>query len=154
MLKPKELEIIAHLRENARKSLTDISKKTGIPISTIYTKLLTMRGDIIRKHTSLLNFKALGYHTIVLVLLSCDTQQLEKFEHALVCNPNINSVLKLNNEYQFLVEGVFRYIADVDAFLENLEKRFRITKRKILYIVHELKRESFLASPKDLHLYH
>ena len=143
MLNQKDIQIISHLRTNARLSLTEISKKTSIPISTIYTKLLAYRAGLIKKHTTLLDFEKLGYHTIALIFLSCEQSQKEALAESLVKNENINSVFKLNNEFQLMVEGVFRHVADVDEFLEGLESRFPITQRKLFYIVKELRRENF-----------
>ena len=146
MVNPKELQIITELRRNARESLTEISRHTHIPISTIYSKLLNFRGDIIKRHTSLLDFEALGYHTLAMVFISCEQSQREQLTNALLKSGHINSVFKLNNEYQLMFEGIFRYVADVDSFLDSLETRFKITKRKILYIAKELRREGFELS--------
>ena len=52
----KDLLIISCLRENSRNNLTNISKMTGIPISTIFDWLKKYEGSIIKKHTALLSF--------------------------------------------------------------------------------------------------
>ncbi len=148
MLSTGEMNILNQLRSNARESLTELSKKTQIPISTIYTKLVKFRNGVIRKHTSLLNFRALGYHTIALMFLS--STEPEQLRHYLVTSAQINSVFKLNSEYQFMVEGIFEHLSDVDAFLERLETKLGRVERKLFYIVDEYQREGFMADERFL----
>jgi DNA-binding Lrp family transcriptional regulator len=144
----KDLTILNELRANSRSSLTDISKRTHIPISTLYTKLVRFSGGVISRHTSLLNFRALGYHTVALMFLQCSSP--EELKKALTCSPQVNSVFKLNSEYQFMVEGIFEHIADVDAFLEKLEAKCGPLGRKLFYVVEEFQREGFLADERFL----
>ncbi len=150
MLKKKDLKILSELRKNAREPLTEMSKKTSIPVSTIYTKLMAYRDSLIKKHTALLNYEELGYHTIAILFVSCEPEDVDKLKNSLVKSACVNSVFKLDDEYQFMAEAIFRHIKDADLFLEQLEQRFRIRQRRVFYIVRELKRESFLC---DLELY-
>jgi len=76
-MKEKELLLLSHLRSNARKNLTNISKETGIPISTIFDKIRKYEGDVIKKFTSLLDFGKLGYDIRVSVMLKVDKNDRE-----------------------------------------------------------------------------
>ena len=145
MLSEKDKSIIGYLRKNSRSSLTELSKKTSIPISTLYNKLIAFRGNIIRKHTALLDFKALGFHTQILVFIKCPRLNTEDIQLSLVKSEHINSVFKLHDEFQFLVEGVFEHVADADDYLETLEQKYPGIERKVFYITKEIQRERFLA---------
>ena len=72
MIRKKELMLLACLRNNARETLTNISKKTNIPISTIFDKLKEYEKTFIKKHTSILDFKKLGYDIRINMLLKVD----------------------------------------------------------------------------------
>ena len=62
-MKKSELEILSHLRKDARTSLASISHDVNIPISTIYDKINRFHlNKIIERYTAILNFSKLGYH--------------------------------------------------------------------------------------------
>jgi DNA-binding Lrp family transcriptional regulator len=145
MFNQRDLQIIYELRKNSRETLTEMSKKTSIPVSTIYTRILSFNGRVIRKHTSLLDFGALGFHTVALVFVSCEPSHREALTLALVKAEQVNSVFKLDDEYYIMFEGVFRFVNEVYEFLEGLESRYAITKRKVFYIAKEMRREGFFA---------
>jgi DNA-binding Lrp family transcriptional regulator len=59
-------------------------------------------------------------------------------------NENINSVYRIYNVFDYLVEAIFKDMADLQRFNDLLEK-FRIDARQELFILEDLKRESFLS---------
>ena len=50
MLNKKDLKFITLLRQNSRETLTNISKKTKIPISTLYDKMQHYNNNFIKKY--------------------------------------------------------------------------------------------------------
>ena len=140
----KDLLILTCLRTNARETLTSISKKTRIPISTIYERLKALESGTIKKHTSLLDFSSLGFMTWVMVAVKSDREQRQELSNYLSKHTNVNSLFKINNGYDFLIEGVFRHIKDLEDFMETLETKFSIKEKQVFYLINELKRESFL----------
>ena len=61
LISKKELKIISEFRKNARENLTCASRKLGIPVSTIYDRLKKYSGNLITRHTAILDFKKLGF---------------------------------------------------------------------------------------------
>ena len=151
-LDKKEMVILANLRENGRETLTNISKKTTIPISTIFEKLRTYENYIIKRHTCLLDFTQLGYNTRASILLRVardDRETIRKFLHL---HKSINSFSKVNNGYDFLLEVIFREVKDVEEFVEHLETTYKIEGKEIHYIIDDIKREDFLSHPDYVQL--
>jgi len=146
MLSQKDLLLLTNLRQNARETLTKLSRKTSMPISTIYDKLKLFYGDIIKKHTSILDFTKLGYNARINIMLRVDKEQREQVKDFLARKDCINSVFKINNGYDFLAEGVFKDIREVEDFLEMLEDKFKIKSKQIYYVVDEVKREGFMTT--------
>jgi Lrp/AsnC family transcriptional regulator, leucine-responsive regulatory protein len=144
MLNQKDLMIISHLRSNARASLTDISKKTNIPISTIYDKLKVYEEDLITKHATLIDFTKLGFHAKTTILIKVEHSQKEDIKNYLSNNQNVNSILRINSGYDFLIEAIFKNVKDVETFLDHLQTKFKIEQTQVHYIVDEIKREVFL----------
>jgi DNA-binding Lrp family transcriptional regulator len=152
ILKKKDLLIMSYLRNNARETLTRISRKTSIPVSTIYDKLKMHEGGIIQKHVSLLDFNRLGFNTRANVMIKVGKEIRKDIKEYMLKNHNINNVYKINNGYDFMVEVVFRHIKDLEDFLENLESKFDIKSKSVYYIVEDVKRETFMNDPAILSL--
>lgn len=150
VISKKELLIIAHLRENARESLTNISKKTKIPISTIFEKLRTNYGGLIRKNVCLIDFSLLGYSIRANIMVSSQKDQRQQLKLYLEKQFQANSVYKINNGFDYLIEAVFKDIREVEDFLEKLEEHFKIDRKQINYIIEDVKRESFMADPATI----
>ncbi len=143
MFDNRNLLILSELRRNARESLTNMSKRTHIPVSTIFEKLRN-NNDLIRKHTTLLNFNRLGYNIVVNVLVKLRKDYRELLRKFLLSSVNVNSLYKVNNGYDFLFEGVFEDISKMECYMEHLEDKFKISGKMIFFMIEDLKRESFL----------
>ena len=152
MLSKKDFLLMSFLRNNSRQRLTKMSKQTKVPVSTIYDKLKVFEKGIIQKHTSLIDFSKIGFNARANIMLKVKRENREELKsHLVQCN-NINSVYKINTGFDFMVEGVFRNIKDMEDFLEKLDDRFEIKERKVFYIIEDLKREGFLSDPKSADL--
>lgn len=147
-MKEKELQIVKYLRINGRETLTRLSKKTGVPISTLFDKLNEYREKLIVKHTCLIDYPKLGFDLRVQILFKLPKQRHE-FEEFLISNFQVNSVYKINNGYDYLVEAVFRNMKEFTEFLQTFD-RFPIKERKEFYVLQDLKREAFLTT--DTHV--
>jgi DNA-binding Lrp family transcriptional regulator len=146
MLKNSDLRFISYLRKNSRQTLTEISKKTGIPISTLYDKLRTHEGSIITKHTTLIDFSKLGFNCKAHILLKADRESRDKLGSYLKAHPSINNLYKINNGYDFLAEGIFSHVKELEDFMDELEKNFGLEEKKTHYVIEDLKREAFLQA--------
>jgi DNA-binding Lrp family transcriptional regulator len=144
--------ILSHLRTNARLSLTDISKKTRIPISTIYEKLKRGNIEFSLQHTCLLDFAKLGFSTHAKMTLKSDPRMRQGLSDYLVKHSNVNTVYKINNGYDFLIECVFRNLKELEEFAEKLEIEYKVKSYETYFIIDELKREAFLSEPELLNM--
>ncbi|MBW3021228.1 Lrp/AsnC family transcriptional regulator [Candidatus Woesearchaeota archaeon] len=141
----KDLKIISHLRSDARMSLTNLSRKTSIPVTTIFDRIKVQQKDkVIKKFTSLLNFNELGYNTRANIALRVDREDKEELKEHLIKHENVNSVSRINNGYDFMVEGIFKQMVDLEDFLDKLEQRFKILDKKSFFIIEDLKKEDFM----------
>lgn len=150
MVQKKDLQIISNLRADSRQTLTSISKKTKIPISTIYDRLKANNGNLIKRHTCLIDFNKIGFTTRAKVLIKVDRAVREEVKEYLMNHRNINYLAKINNNYDFLFEAVFKQIKELEEFLEQLEEKFKIKSKQVFYIIEDVKRESFLSEPEML----
>lgn len=147
-MKKEDMLILTNLRENSRESLRKLSRKTAIPMSTLYDKLKNYEKNVIKKYTMLIDFSSLGFSTKATILLKVTKDYREKLAEHLTKEKHINNVYKINNGYDFIIEGIFRELKDIDAFLIKLETEYGVVDNYIYYIVDELKREGFMSSPE------
>jgi len=140
----KDILLMTYFRRNARENLTQISRWTSIPVSTIFDKLREFEKGLIQKHTTLIDFKRLGFDIRIDMLFKVSREFRDEFKEFLMTNENINSIYRINNGFDYLVEAIFKDMADLQRFTELLEK-YKIEAKQELFILEDLKRESFLS---------
>ncbi len=144
-IKKKDLEILKNLREDGRRTLTSISKKTKLPITTIYERIKKQEGELIKRHTCLIDFNRLGYKITAKILVEADFSKREDMRKYLENHSNINSLCKITNGFDFMIEAIFKEINEVEEFIEELELKFDIRNKRYFLVTEELKREVFLS---------
>ncbi|MFP4523128.1 MAG: Lrp/AsnC family transcriptional regulator [Candidatus Nanoarchaeia archaeon] len=142
----KDIVLLQQLRANARTSLTQMSKQTRIPISTLFDRLRANEDSLITKHTSLVDFKKLGYDARAQVLLKVPFQFRSHLESYLRVHDSVNSLFRLANGFHFLVECIFPSISQVEPFIRLLEEKFGVFEYQTNYIVDDIKREGFFSA--------
>ena len=143
-MNPKYFQLLSYLRENSREKLTCISKHTNIPISTLFDSLKQLQEKVITKHTILINFQELGYHTQAQVFLKIGKSDIDIVKNFLNHHHNVNSIYKINNGWDFLIETVHKNNRELDMFLELIQKKYNIEKHEIHYLIDEIKKEGFM----------
>jgi DNA-binding Lrp family transcriptional regulator len=141
----KDLEIICNLRENARSQLKEIGHRVGMPVSTVFEKMKALKSNYIRKFTCILDYDKLGYPVRAKILIRTRKEDRQALTHFLVASGSVNSVFKINNGYDFIVEGIFKSIFEVEAFLEQMYSKHKV-KTEVFYVVQNIKEEGFLAN--------
>ena len=150
MLQKKDLWILSELRVNSRESLTNISKNTGVPISTIFDKLKCYQESLITKHTTLLDFSKLGFNARANIMIKVDRMVREEVRKILLNNLNVNSVYKISNGFDFMIEGIFKNVKDVEEFIDYLGSKFKMEKSEVYYIVEDIRKEDFMNNKETL----
>ena len=139
-------QILTHLRQNARISLTEISKKTGIPVSSLAVKIKKMEDEkVIRKYATLLDLKKLGYDTFAHIALKVHREDREELLKFVDNHPEINSAYEIDSGYDFLIETVHKSQTELKRFVELLTEKFEITHYDIYYMIGTIKKEKFLS---------
>lgn len=145
MLDKQDMLIVKALRQNSRIKMTLLSRALQVPVSTLHDRVNDPAQLGITRLSALLDFTALGYLTCATMLLKCvKRDELKAF---LLNSPCVNSLMRVNNGYDFMVECVFRDMREVDEFCDKLDKHYDVKRKEVHYVVEELKRESFLAEP-------
>lgn len=149
----KDFLIISHLRKDARMSMTQISKQTKIPVSTIFDKLREYDKQIIEKHSCILNFKALGYDIKAHTLYKVTKDDRETFIAFLRQHPSTNNIFRTNNGYDLLVESIFRDLQDLETFHEQTNQ-YQLEAKQEYFILEDLARERFMTHEQGFAITH
>lgn len=141
----KDETMITQLRANGRMPLTDLSRITKEPVSTLHEKLKKYVKKNILKPTILLNFDELGYKAKAYVLLAVEPTDKEKLLEFLRGNQHVNSLYRINNGWHVMMECVAVSMQEMENFIEQIETQFPIKHKEVHYILEELAREAFLS---------
>ncbi|MFH1439700.1 MAG: Lrp/AsnC family transcriptional regulator [Candidatus Woesearchaeota archaeon] len=150
--KRSDIILLSKLRNDARTTLTKLSKNTRIPISTVFDKIRSFENDFVTKYTSLIDFTKFGFYARANVILKIGKKHLDNVRDYLAKHPNVNTLYKINNGFDYQVELVFRDMQGLETFLWNLNTKFTIKQYIVYYIIDEIKKESFLTSKETIEM--
>lgn len=152
MMDGDDLALLAQLRKNSRVKMTRMSRELDIPVSTIFERLKGPLRNYIKRFTCLLNNSEIGFSSRATLILKVDKEQKEDIRAFLEKHPNVNSLYRINNGYDFLLDSIFKQMRDLEEFIEQLEKSYKIKQKEVYFIIDEIKQEGFLADPQGLAL--
>ena len=144
-VKKKDMVILSFLRENARMQLTNLSKLSDIPVSTLFDKLKTST-PFIQKYTAIVDFQPLGFATRAMVVLKIKKDNRDEVAQFIQHSKCVNSAYKINNGCDYILDVLFRDMKELEDFLEYVQEKFKIEKHQVYYILNILKQEDFLSS--------
>lgn len=149
-MQEKELMLIGRFRENSRTSLTKLSRLTKIPVSTLFDKIKEYeKTRLITKHTALIDFKKLGYSIRTQILITAKKEKKEALQKFLVMHHKVNTLFRINNGYDYLIEAIFKDLEELDEFTGKLEEH-EPTEKKEFFVMEDIKREEFLSHKENL----
>lgn len=144
-----EEKLITALRKNARASLTPLAKEFDTPQSTLYALLGKLEKGVIKRHTSLLNFHDLGYHTHAMLLISTSRAQRSEIETHLRSASCVNSFWRILGNHDYLAEVLFLDEGELKSFVEDIEENNKRTRCRVLHVLEEKKKEEFMTCQKS-----
>jgi DNA-binding Lrp family transcriptional regulator len=145
MMKESDLKIISHLRSGRRKKVTEISRDLDIPVTTLYDRLDALKRQANLHHTTLVDFKKLGYKGNIHMGFKVGGNDRDALESYLARHPALNSLYRVNHDFDFLAHLIFKDIEEMKSFLSTLSSEFTLLEVKIFDVVDELKKETFLS---------
>jgi DNA-binding Lrp family transcriptional regulator len=141
----KDRKIMASLRTDARQPLTIMSRKLGIPVSTIFDRMRALEGTSVMRTTALIDFSRLGYSTRVALLLKVPYPERQALQDYLLKSPSVNTAHIVANDYDFFVDAVFRDLGECTVFIHQIEQRFKVQESRPMFLGQELARERFFS---------
>lgn len=141
-----EQYLVARLRQNARITLTALARETGIPVSTLFDRMRSLRELGVTRLSALVDFPALGLRTQATLLLK--TVKRDALRKHLLCAESVNSLWRINNGYDFIAECAFKDLRELEEFCDGLKRDYGVKNVEMHLVIEELKREAaFTALP-------
>jgi len=144
----KDAKMFSYLRQEGRMPLTKLSRKIGLPVSTIHERLKKHVSTGLVRSSLLLDFAKLGLSARAYILLAVDHDQKADLMTHLSKNQHVNNLFRINNGWSMMVECIFKDMFSLESFIDTIEQKFQIKQKQVCYVLEEIKRESFLSVPE------
>ena len=148
MLDEKDKTILDLLQQDASLSTYKITKKTGIPQTTVLNRMRKLKQEnIIRKYTIDIDWKKLGMNNKALIFVKVDknieqrNSKVGEIEEKISKYPLVLNVKRLMGKYDFMIELVCRDIDELNDFLiKKIRSLPQIADTETVMILGEWKR--------------
>jgi Lrp/AsnC family transcriptional regulator for asnA, asnC and gidA len=112
--------ILRSLRENARMSLQEISRRSGISDATIQFRLKRMKANgIIERFTITTNPTATGYAVTAIMLVQTDNERHDQAVAALTKIPEITEVYGILGEYDLFLKVWSKSLEELNTLIND-----------------------------------
>lgn len=126
--------ILGYLRENARISMQEISRKTGVSDATIQFRLRRLKArGIIKRFTIAVNPEATGYSVTAIILVQTDGERHDQALADLAEIPEISEVYGILGEYDLFLKVWSRDLEQLNAIIND-----RIRSLEGIEDIHEI----------------
>lgn len=119
----KDKKIIAHLSEDARIPLTQLSKKVGLSRDAVSYRIKNYeKSGLIQGYRTMVNISKLGYNNYHLFIkLDNPTQEIEqKIITKLEKEPFIRAILKFSGNFDFEIAFIAKDVAELDEEITKI----------------------------------
>lgn len=112
--------ILRSLRQNARMSLQEMSRKTGISDATIQFRLKRMKASgVIEQFTITASPAATGYTITAIMLVQTDAEMHDNAVRALAKIPEITEVYEVLGEYDLFAKVWSRSLEELNTIIND-----------------------------------
>jgi Lrp/AsnC family transcriptional regulator for asnA, asnC and gidA len=142
--KNKNERILAILKENSKLSTSMISRKAGVPITTVHNRIKKMcKEGIIKKYTIVLDPKKIGRPILALILINFNYKLLEdKNKEAFAKILHIDGVEELfevTGDYDLILKVRTKDIETLNEVLTKLRSgNFAVRDTKTMIVLNEI----------------
>lgn len=144
-------KILNVLSQNSRTSISNISKKTGIPNSTISNRIHKLEeNNIIKQYTTILNPESIGINVIAMIIIQTETEKHENVEIELPKLDKVSEVYSISGEYDILIKV---WAHNLDELNDIINSQIRtidgIEELRELIVMEQLKNEPLKIDKLD-----
>jgi len=116
-----DVKILKTLISDARLSSRQISKKSGVSIGTVLTRMKKMEKEgVVRGYSAIVDHEKLGYQLTVLIEITVSKGRLLEMENEIARMPNVCCVYDVTGLTDAFVIAKFKSREELSAFAKRL----------------------------------
>lgn len=155
-LDEKDYQIIELLAENGKYSAREISKKSGIPVTTVLNRVKRLEDEgIIKHYAAKLDFQKLGFNIMCYVMAEISYPHIqdknmthEDIGKLIARYPFVSCVGSLAGNKDIMLRVRARDVAELNKFITQIGKIHGVMKTETNLILEEMQRKP--GQTKDL----
>lgn len=142
-----ERELLRALQSDSKRSLRELSKELGLPISTVHEKIKRLERDgFIKGYRAILDEKKLGFGVTGFILVSISYANAPKTSQAEIAAkaaklPNVQEVHIIAGEWDLLVKAKARSVEELGKFVTERLRSIPGVEKTLSMIVYETVKE-------------
>ncbi|MBI5391320.1 Lrp/AsnC family transcriptional regulator [Candidatus Woesearchaeota archaeon] len=135
-------EILNELTLNAKISLRDLAKKVRVSFVTVMNRIKKMEGlGIIKKYVPLIDYRALGYDTHVIIEVRISKGKLLELERKLASFPSVYAVFDTTGDFDATLLGRFESTRSLDSFVKKIQTLDFVERTNTKLILNTIKED-------------
>lgn len=150
-LTEKDMLLLEKLQTDCRKSLKEIAKEVGIPMSTVHEKIKRFeKVGLIKSYRALLDEKKLDFDVTAFIMASTkyidgDKNFQRKIGEKVASLPYVLETHTINGDWDLMIKVKFRNVHDLGKFIaERIRTIPGIDKTLTILSVDEIKEDTIL----------
>ncbi|MFA9381707.1 MAG: Lrp/AsnC family transcriptional regulator [Acetanaerobacterium sp.] len=137
-----DLSILNLLKENAKTTVSQISKKVNLSIPAVAERIRKLNeANVVERYTIQINRKMMGYSLMAFVFVNIDTSaHIEQFRDAVIQFPQVIECHHMAGEYDYLLKVLMTDTCELEDFLSSRLKALKgVEKSNTLIVLSTLK---------------
>ena len=124
-----DLEILARLQEDARRSYREIAHELGISVGTVHNRITKlMNSQILMGFQPILNSKTLGYDLCFLILITIQGGHAHDVLDDIQTNPSVRAIYHTTGDHDAALICRFQKLEDAREFISEVSQKQYIDK--------------------------
>ena len=99
-----DLAILRSLIKNSRVTISQISKEIDVPDATISNRLKKLEKQVIKRYTTILDWKKLGLDITAIIIIQTESERHEFVKEELSRLKEVSEVYSISGEYDILIK--------------------------------------------------
>ena len=128
ILDEKDKQILMILQDNGRESITNIAKKIGLSIDSVYNRMKAMRTKGIFQPGIFIDPRVIGFQLIVDIRIKLNNitpEMKEKFIKHLTSHERVTNLLSITGQYDFLCTIIAKDSTELEDTMTKIRNRYR-----------------------------
>jgi len=140
-----ERELLRALQSDSKRSLRELSKELGLPISTVHEKIRRLERDgYIRGYRAVLDGKKLGFPVTGFILVSISAGARSKISEKIASIPDVQEVHLVSGDWDLLVKAKSESVEGFGRLAERLRGIPGVSKAVTSVVFETVKEEALL----------